>query len=278
MIRQIDHIVREDLAKKMVFISGPRQAGKTWLSKKIMEHVPQSLYLNWDNLDHRQIILSRTWSTKVELLVFDEIHKMKSWKLYLKGLWDSRPTQLTILVTGSVRLEIFRQSGDSLAGRFFHHRLLPITPEEATWAQVPPNERDFFDLPLVRDPGARLENLVALSLLRRKYFLEDTDGIPRSLHYLRTKDGREVDFLWVKDLTPERMIEVKSSDSQISKHLVYFNSLYQIPGTQLVDDLGLECFGPIEVRALYPWLQNLEVYGCLELDLLTRSHQLARNL
>lgn len=134
MIRQIDHIVREDLVKKMVFISGPRQAGKTWLSKRIMEHVPQSLYLNLDNLDHRQIVLSQTWSTKLELLVFDEIHNMESWKHYLKGPWDTRPKHLTILVTGSARIDIFRQSGDSLDGRFFHHRLLPITPEEATWA------------------------------------------------------------------------------------------------------------------------------------------------
>jgi hypothetical protein len=64
----------------------------------------------------------------------------------------------------------------------------------------------FFDLPHVKDPSARLEHLVAPSLLHRKYFLENTDGIPRSLLYLRTKDGRKVDFLWVKDLTPERMI------------------------------------------------------------------------
>jgi len=35
-----------------------------------------------------------------------------------------------MLITGSTCLETFRQSGDSLAGRYYHHRLFPFTPEE----------------------------------------------------------------------------------------------------------------------------------------------------
>jgi predicted AAA+ superfamily ATPase len=37
---------------------------------------------------------------------------------------------LKILVTGSARLDIIRQSGDSLVGQFFRHRLLPFIMSE----------------------------------------------------------------------------------------------------------------------------------------------------
>ena len=47
---------------------------------------------------------------------------MKGWKNYLKGVYDTRPAGMRILVTDSARLEAFRQEGDSLAGRFFRHR------------------------------------------------------------------------------------------------------------------------------------------------------------
>ena len=48
--------ILNDLEKKMVFVVGPRQVGKTWLSKRIMEHYENSLYLNYDSYDDRRII------------------------------------------------------------------------------------------------------------------------------------------------------------------------------------------------------------------------------
>ena len=42
----------------------------------------------------------------------------------------TRPAHQQILVTGSAILEAFRQSGDSLAGRFFNHRLNPLSMAE----------------------------------------------------------------------------------------------------------------------------------------------------
>lgn len=116
-----------DLKKKMVFLCGPRQVGKTWLAKKIASDFPKSVYLNYDRLEDREIIRREGWRSSAELLVLDEIHKMKGWKNYLKGVFDTRDPHLKILVTGSSRLEMFRHAGDSLAGRFFRHRLLPFS-------------------------------------------------------------------------------------------------------------------------------------------------------
>lgn len=127
---QYDFIIK-DLEKKMVFITGPRQVGKTSLALAIAKEYERAVYLNYDNFSDREIIKQAAWLPDTQLLVLDELHKMAQWKNYLKGIYDTKPSGLHILVTGSARLETFRQSGDSLAGRFFRHRLNPLSVKEA---------------------------------------------------------------------------------------------------------------------------------------------------
>ena len=67
----------------------------------------------------------------------DELHKMPLWKNYLKGLYDTKPENMRVLVTGSARLDIFNHIGDSLAGRYFRHRLLPVSPAELSQIHEP---------------------------------------------------------------------------------------------------------------------------------------------
>jgi uncharacterized protein len=63
----------------------------------------------------------------------------------MKGLWDSCPENMAVLVTGSARLETFRQSGDSLAGRYLHHRLFPLTPAEMVRVGEPATLSRFLE-------------------------------------------------------------------------------------------------------------------------------------
>jgi predicted AAA+ superfamily ATPase len=120
--------VERDLKRKMVFIAGPRQAGKTTLAQGL----PDALegYLNWDVAEHRERILRRELPA-APLWVFGEIHKYRAWRGFLKGLFDGRRRGQRILVTGSARLDLYRRGGDSLQGRYHLLRLHPLSVREA---------------------------------------------------------------------------------------------------------------------------------------------------
>jgi len=121
--RSIERSLAKDLDKKMILLSGPRQAGKTTLSRSLRQ---QASYLNFDNDEDRMKILKKNWSPDTDLLILDEIHKMHLWKRWLKGVWDQKPLHLRVMVTGSAKLDIAKKMGDSLAGRHFTYRLYPF--------------------------------------------------------------------------------------------------------------------------------------------------------
>ena len=119
--------VRQDLARKMVFVAGPRQVGKTTLALGLPG--ASAGYLSWDVAEHRERILKRELPPS-RLWVFDEIHKYRSWRNLLKGLYDGRRPGQRILVTGSARLDFYRFGGDSLQGRYHMLRLHPFSAKE----------------------------------------------------------------------------------------------------------------------------------------------------
>jgi len=369
--RQIEQI-NKDLTKKMVFIVGPRQVGKTWLAKEIGKNFNHAVYLNYDSAEDRQIIKRELWPQKTDLLILDELHKMKGWKNYLKGIFDTKQPQLKILVTGSARLNTFRQSGDSLAGRFFLHRLLPFSLSELKDSQqvnfdidrfmerggfpepflaqapadadrwrnqysdglvrtdildfeaihnfraiqmvldllrrkvgspisyssiaedvqispatakkyieifenlyiifrVAPYSKNiarsilkepkvyFFDTGLViGDAGIKFENFVAGSLLKHVLGSVDYVGKETALQYLRTKEGKEVDFAIVEGGQISELIEVKLTDGTLSNNLKYFSDKYDLKGFQVVKELKREkSIGNIDIISAIDYLKNL---------------------
>jgi len=354
MDRQQKNQIIKDLNKKIVFLVGPRQVGKTWLSKKISQNYEKSVYLNYDNLEDRMMIAKEQWLENTELLIFDELHKMKGWKNYLKGIYDTKPDRLKILVTGSARPEVFRQTGDSLAGRFFVHHLMPLSLSElkqtktsgsldklisrggfpepflaeddieanrwrAQYAdslirtdvldfekindykaikmvfellrrkvaspisynsiaedvgvspvtvkkyinileslyivfKVTPYSKKiarsilkepkiyFYDNGLViGEAGIIFENLIANSLLKSILAENDYLGKSKQLHYLRTKEGQEVDFAVADDDNKLSVImEAKLAEGDLSKNLKYFSDKYNLAGVQIVKNLKKE--------------------------------------
>jgi hypothetical protein len=137
-MRYIAPYVLKDLEKKMVFIGGPRQVGKTTLAKTILdEGYPKGVYFNWDFDEDRQDIIKKKWSSENTLLVFDELHKFPRWKSWIKGIYDVSHDIHSFLVTGSARLDVYRRGGDSLMGRYHYWRLHPFTLDEVPKGLTP---------------------------------------------------------------------------------------------------------------------------------------------
>jgi predicted AAA+ superfamily ATPase len=375
MKRYLDDRIATDLAQKLVILTGPRQVGKTTLARQMLETSAPAQYLNWDIAADRRVLQQASWRQDTRLLVMDEIHKMPDWKTWLKGVVDGRQPGQALLVTGSARMETFRQSGESLAGRYFAWRLHPVSvrewcahagtpPAEALrhlmlrggfpepclaasdedaerWrAQyatdlvredvlefsrlhevttmrlfldllrervgaplslaslardlavapatlkryldilqalfivfaVPPWHRNigrallqtpkvyFFDTGMVRgDNGARLENAVATMLLKHSQFRRDALGKEATLHYIRTKDGAEVDFALAEEGEITQLIECKHADASLHRPLARFAEQFpESLAVQLVAELRQEeQRGRVAIRHAGNWLAEL---------------------
>ena len=137
--RQIDQYLwdEEIIARKMVFLSGPRQVGKTTYARGLIGDRFSGSYHNWDHPAVRRSYMADPFfflpslpTTKPALVIFDEIHKRPQWKNILKGMFDTTDPAIRFLITGSARLEWFRKSGDSLVGRYSHFHMMPVSFSE----------------------------------------------------------------------------------------------------------------------------------------------------
>lgn len=122
--------------RQMAFVAGPRQVGKTTTCRALAD-----VYLDWDNEDHRELILAgpaavashagiHELAERPIRIIFDELHKYKRWKQFLKGFFDTYEAGSRIMVTGSSRLDVYRRGGDSLMGRYFLYHMHPLSVAE----------------------------------------------------------------------------------------------------------------------------------------------------
>ena len=373
MKRYLDNYIKESLNEKIVLLTGPRQTGKTTLSKQLY---PTYDYFNYDAVEDRVQLRQKSWDRSKPLIIFDELHKMKEWKRWIKGVYDKEGLTPKIIVTGSAMLNTYKKVGDSLAGRYFQFQLFPLDLKEITlfypeieiqeafnrlwhcggfpepflknsetyykrwrkshldiilrqdlldiqsvrdiqsietlvqllksrvgasvsyaslardlerdintikrWLQllenlfiifrITPYHKNiarsllkepkyyFYDVAQVEGDGAKLENIVALSLKKELHFLEDTEGSKNQLYYLRTKDGKEIDFLILIDNKPTHMIEVKMSDESPSAAFDHYRSILKHSKCiQLVRQCQREKTFPngVEIRNLVSWLAGM---------------------
>ena len=87
----------------------------------------------------------------------------------------------------------------------------------------------LWDWAQISDPSARFENMVASQFLKYCHFIEDTEGYQMDLQYIRDRDGREIDFVVVKENKPLFSVECKLSDQVLSKAVKYFKERTNIP-------------------------------------------------
>lgn len=144
-MRYLARYLLEDLQKKMVFLSGPRQCGKTTLVLQMLEELPH-IYLNWDDQDHRKRILKRWWSDEETYVALVEIHKYSRWKNFLKGTYDTQKNAHRFIITGSAKLDVFKKGQDSMLGRFFSWRVHPLCLSELKHSFNNDNENNLQKL------------------------------------------------------------------------------------------------------------------------------------
>lgn len=220
MERYLESQIKQDLSKKMVLLSGPRQVGKTTLSKQIVDPFA---YLNYDFGPDRAMIRNLEWDRNVKLVIFDELQKMRNWKSWLKGVYDTRGIPPAILVTGSARLDLFRKGGDSLAGRFFSFRLHPLTVREICAALPETAEQALENL--IRFGGFPEPYLGKDETLTRRWRQSHLDTIVRQdiLDLEKVRDLKSIEILL--DLLKTRVgapcsHTALAQDLQVSPHTV----------------------------------------------------------
>ena len=374
MKRSLQEQIQKDLKRKIVIVTGPRQSGKTTLARMVTDEYD---YLNYDYAEHRLAFKEKSWDRNKDTLILDELHKMKNWKSWLKGVYDVEGIPPSLLVTGSARIDTFRKAGDSLAGRYFLYHLHPfdvkevsneIEPEAAftrimryggfpepflendesfylRWKKTHSDiilKHDLVDLESVRNitametlaellknrvgspvsyanlardlecdaktvkhwllllenlyvifavrpyhkniarsilkepkyyfydtgqvksgDGCKLENLTACALKKEAQCIEDSFGLNIGLHYLRTKEGKEIDFAVVPEEGRPLLIEVKTSDDSPSKAFNHFKKFFnECRKIQLVRKLSREKTFPdgAEIRNIVPWLAEMDIH------------------
>jgi uncharacterized protein len=134
--------------------------------------------------------------------------------------------------------------------RLYHvFRLRPFGgPRARSLTKMP--KAYLWDWSLVADRAARFENLVGSHLLKLCHFLEDSQGHAVGLHYLRDREGREVDFLVTAGKRPWFAVEVKLKETRVDPALLHFRERLGIPWTYQVTLEGGRDFVESGVRVL----------------------------
>jgi predicted AAA+ superfamily ATPase len=157
--RRLAEPLRQDLSRKMILLSGPRQCGKTTVVRALAKE-RRGVYLSWDDPADRRQIQNTGFDLAAPLWAFDELHKFRRWRNFLKGLYDKHHEEHEILVTGSARLDLYGRGGDSLQGRYYAHHLHPLTASEVSGRELVLKDQ-LFELP--RDAVSKdvIDNLLA---------------------------------------------------------------------------------------------------------------------
>ncbi len=235
--------------KQMILLSGPRQVGKTTLSKEIAKGFKNNIYFNWDILDHKKLLTKdptffeniNRQDESMPLVILDEIHKYKNWKNYLKGIYDQFSEDYKFLVSGSGRLDLYVKGGDSLAGRYFQFHLLPFTVAELSskkrnfdeFTKNPINGFDINDQKATREIWQSLFNIggfpepfvrgkkTFFTRWAKNYVTQIIREDIRSFHEIRNIDNTEILFT----LLPSRVGSPLSMNNIAEQLQVSFGSV-----------------------------------------------------
>ena len=187
--RDIIAKLKKNLGTKNVeVIYGPRQSGKTTLLMFLIDHLntigikeDRIWYVNLDLISDYTLFekpgnfLYLYDKMKVEgevYLFIDEIQRLESPGLFLKGLYDSR-RNIKVFVSGSASFEIKAKVKEFLTGRKRLHLVLPLSFREIV------NAKGVIPTGLYRQKitGSSTDDWVKADEVYRKYLEEELENV-----------------------------------------------------------------------------------------------------
>lgn len=214
-------------------------------------------YRRWSTAYHRQLIREdiRDLTDVKDISDMEILFALLPSKVAAPLSIPSLATDLRVSYnTVKNRLDIFE--------RFF--LTFSLTPWTKQIARAIHKERKLylFDYAGIKNNGAKFENMIALELFRAVNNWNDMGRGIFGLHYIRTKEGREVDFLISENGNPMLLIEAKCGSGKLSPNLQRFSASLGVPGIQLLDQAnGFKLFkhekSPILIAPAAWWLPTL---------------------
>jgi predicted AAA+ superfamily ATPase len=140
MIERTLHRHLQALARRypVLTITGPRQSGKTTLSRMAF---PDKAYVSLENPAQREFASDDPLGFLARYsggAIFDEVQRVPQLASYLQGLVDEDPSPGRFLLTGSQNLAVMQTVSQSLAGRTALVELLPLDLAEVRRFPEPP--------------------------------------------------------------------------------------------------------------------------------------------
>lgn len=111
----------------LIALVGPRQSGKTTLSKALFPHYK---YLSLENLDIRQHAQDDPRGFLVDhgsFVILDEVQRVPELFSYLQEIVDNNPEPAQYILTGSSQFLLMEKITQSLAGRIATFKLYPLS-------------------------------------------------------------------------------------------------------------------------------------------------------
>jgi hypothetical protein len=121
----------------VILLSGPRQAGKTTLSRFLF---PDHAYVSLEDPDNREAALSdpRSFLARYKAgAIFDEVQRVPALLSYLQSEVDRDASPGRFVLTGSHHLQLMDNVSQTLAGRAAIVHLLPLSLAELSGSAAP---------------------------------------------------------------------------------------------------------------------------------------------